>query len=108
MQLYIVPFRGGQGKWQVTSGGSSIPAWTADGKELFYMDPGFNLFALSFKEVNGVPELGVPRQIPVTTSAPTVFYDVSPDGKKILIDNVAQQVSPSVTVVTNFASGLKK
>ncbi len=108
VQLYIVPFRGGQGKWQVTSGGSSIPAWTGDGKELFYLDPGFNLFALSFKEVNGAPELGVPRQIPVTTSAPTVFFDVSPDGKKILIDNVAQQVSPSVTVVTNFASGLKK
>ena len=108
VQLYIVPFRGGQGKWQVTSNGSSNPAWTGAGEELFYMDPGFNLYALSFKEVNGVPELGVPQQIPITTSAPTVFYDVSPDGKKILIDNVAQQVSSSMTVVTNFAGSFKK
>lgn len=108
VQLYIVPFPSGQGKWQVTSKGSSIPAWTRDGKELFYMDPGFNLFAVSFKEVNGAPQLGSPQQIPVTTSAPSVFFDISPDGKKILIDNVAQQVNPSVTVVTNFTAGLKK
>lgn len=108
VQLYIVPFRGGQGKWQVTSQGSSGPAWTKDGKELFYMDPGFNLYAISFKEVDGAPQLGAPQQIPITTSAPTVFYDISPDGKKILIDNVAQQVSPSVTIVTNFAASLKK
>jgi hypothetical protein len=72
------------------------------------MDPGFNLFAISFKEVNGAPQLGPPQQIPVTTSAPTVFFDISPDGKKILIDNVAQQVNPSVTVVTNFTTGPKK
>lgn len=108
VQLYIVPFRGGQGKWQVTSNGSSGPAWTGDGKELFYMDPGFNLFVLSVKEVDGAPQLGTPQQIPITTSAPQVFYDIAPDGKKILIDNVAQQVSPSVTVVTNFTAGLKR
>ena len=108
VQLYIVPFRGGQGKWQVTSQGSSGPAWTRNGKELFYMDPGFNLYVISFKEVEGAPQLGAPQQIPITTSAPTVFFDVSPDGKKILIDNVAQQVSPSVTVVTNFAGSVKK
>ena len=37
-----------------------------------------------------------------------VFYDVAPDGKKFLLDRVEQQVSQSVTVVTNFTVGLKK
>jgi hypothetical protein len=41
-------------------------------------------------------------------SAPQVFYDVTPDGKKLLLDRVAQQVSQSVTVVTNFTEGLKR
>ena len=41
-------------------------------------------------------------------SAPQVFYDVTPDGKKILLDRVSQQVSQSVTVVTNFAAELQK
>jgi hypothetical protein len=36
------------------------------------------------------------------------FFSVTPDGKKILVARVAQQVSPSVTVVTNFTEGLKK
>jgi hypothetical protein len=36
------------------------------------------------------------------------FYEVTPDGKKILLDLVAQQVSQSVTVLSNFAAGLKK
>jgi hypothetical protein len=35
------------------------------------------------------------------------FYDVSPDGK-ILLEQLSQKVSPSVTVVTNFTEGLKK
>jgi len=33
---------------------------------------------------------------------------VAPDGKKILLDRILQQVSQSVTVVTNFTGGLKK
>jgi hypothetical protein len=36
------------------------------------------------------------------------LYDLSPDGKKILLDRMPQQVSQSVTVVTNFTAGLKK
>lgn len=108
VQLYIVPFRGGQGKWQVTSAGASLPRWSRDGRELFYMDPAFNLYIVPVKEVDGAPQLGSPQVIPVKASAPNVFFDISPDGKKILIDNVAQQVNPSVTVVTNFTAGLKK
>src|SRR5207248_9148434 len=50
-------------------------------KELFYMDPGFNLYVLSVKEVGGTPQLGSAEQIPITTSAPTVFYDIAPDGR---------------------------
>jgi hypothetical protein len=37
-----------------------------------------------------------------------VFYDVAPGGKKILLDRISQQVSQSVSVITNFDTGLKK
>jgi hypothetical protein len=33
---------------------------------------------------------------------------VTRDGKKILLDRISQQVNQSVTVVTNYASELKK
>jgi hypothetical protein len=35
------------------------------------------------------------------------FYDVSPDGKRILLDQVSQQTGQSVTAMTNFTAGLK-
>jgi len=107
-QIYVVAFRGGQGKWQVSANGGDLPQWSKDGKELYYMDPTYNLLAVPVKEAGGAPQFGTAQQLVSNWSAPQVFYDVSPDGKKILLDRISQQVSQSVTVVTNFTSQLKK
>ena len=66
------------------------------------------LSAVPVKETNGALRFG-PAQALVTTPATQQFiYDVSPDGKKILLNIVSQQVSQSVTVIANFTAGLKK
>jgi hypothetical protein len=36
------------------------------------------------------------------------IYDVSPDGKKILLSRLSQHGNQSVTLVTNFAEGLNQ
>ena len=72
------------------------------------MDLTFNLFSVPVKHAGGALQFGVAEKLIANWSAPQVFYDVSPDGKKFLLDRVEQQVSQSVTVVTNFAAGLKK
>jgi eukaryotic-like serine/threonine-protein kinase len=107
-QVYVVAFGGGQGKWQVSVNGGIEPKWSKDGKELYYMDPTYNLFEAPVKEVGGALQFGSARQIITNWSAPQVFYDVTPDGKKILLDRISQQVNQSITVVTNFPGGLKK
>jgi Tol biopolymer transport system component len=107
-QVYVVAFRGGQGKWQVSVNGGASPQWSKDGKDLYYMDPTYNLLDVPVKEVGGALQFGTAQQLVSNWSAPQVFYDVSPDGKKILLDRISQQVSQSVTVVTNFTQGLKK
>ncbi len=107
-EVYVVPFKGGQGKWQVSANGGNIPQWSRDGKELFYMDTSYNLFALPVKDAGGALQFGTAQQLVSNWSAPQVFYDISPDSKKILLDRISQQVSQSVTVVTNFTAGLKK
>ena len=84
------------------------PQWSKDGKDLYYMDPTYNLLDVPVKEVGGALQFGTAQQLVSNWSAPQVFYDVSPDGKKILLDRISQQVSQSVTVVTNFTAGLKK
>ena len=107
-QVYVVAFRGGQGKWQVSVNGGASPQWSKDGKDLYYMDRTYNLLDVPVKEVGGALQFGTAQQLVSNWSAPQVFYDVSPDGKKILLDRISQQVSQSVTVVTNFTAGLKK
>jgi hypothetical protein len=107
-QVYVVPFGGGQGKWQVSANGGTQPQWNKDGKELFYMDLRFNLLAAPVTNAGGALQFGAPQRFVNTWSAPQVVYDVSPDGKKFLLDRVEQQGSQSFTVVTNFTAGLKK
>jgi eukaryotic-like serine/threonine-protein kinase len=108
IEVYVVPFGGGQGKWQVSANGGTRPQWSKDGKELYYMDPTFNLFAVPVANAGGALQFGTAQKLVSNWSAPQVIYDVSPDGKRILLDRVEQQVSQSVTVVTNFTAGLKK
>jgi serine/threonine protein kinase/Tol biopolymer transport system component len=108
VEVFVVAFGGGQGKWQVSARGGAAPRWSKDGKELYYMDQTYNLFAVPVKDAGGALQFGAAQNLVSSWSAPQVFYDVSPDGKKILLDRVPQQVSQSVTVVTNFSVELKK
>jgi len=107
-QVYVVAFGSGQGKWQVSANGGAQSKWSSDGKELYYMDMTYNLYAVPVNEVGGALQFGTAQMLVSNWSAPQVFYDISPDGKRILLDRVAQQVSSSVTAVTNFPAALKK
>ncbi len=84
-QLYIQPFPGGGGKWQVTSEESYEPRWSPDGKTLYYYTPG-RLMAV---DIQTVPNLviGKPRAVAAYPNFPIdsgVSYDLSPDGKYII------------------------
>src|SRR5215469_16172782 len=101
--VYVIPFGGGEGKWQISANGGVGAGWNRDGKTLYYVDPSFNLFAVPVKSAGSSLQFGAAEMIaPNTLSAPNVFYQVSPDDKKILTMQVSQQVGQSVTVVTDF------
>jgi len=109
IQVYVEAFGGGSGKWQVSSNGGNVPRWSKDGKELYYLDPAFSVLAVPVQAAGGAVQLGTPQTLVGNWTFPsTPLYDVSPDGRKILLARVPQQVSQSVTVVTNFTAGLKK
>jgi serine/threonine protein kinase len=104
-----VPFHGGQGKWQVSTTEGSQPKWSRDGKELYYAnDISRVLSAVPVSEVNGALQFGAAKALVTAPATQQFIYDVSPDGKKILLNVVSQQVNQSVTVITNFTAGLRK
>ena len=108
-EVYVVPFGGGEGKWQVSPNGGYLPLWSGDGKELHYLDGTSSIQAVPVKPAGAALQFGAPQTLVSRLTILSIpFFDVTPDGKKILVARVAQQVSPSVTVVTNFTDGLKK
>jgi Tol biopolymer transport system component len=108
-EIYVVAFGGGQGKWQVSTNEGSNPRWSRDGKELYYFAVANRaVTAVPVKEVSGALQFGAAQVLAISPASQQGFYDVSPDGKKILLDLVSQQVNQSVTVISNFTAGLKK
>jgi serine/threonine protein kinase/Tol biopolymer transport system component len=108
-QVFVVPFRGGQGKWQVSTTEGSQPKWSRDGKELYFGNDVTRVVSVvSVKDADGALQFGAAQPLVTTPATQQFIYDVSPDGKKILLDVVSQQINQSVTVITNFTAGLKK
>jgi eukaryotic-like serine/threonine-protein kinase len=106
--IYVSGFRGGTGKWQVSANQGLHPLWSRDGKELYYATSGNTVWAMPVKTVTGALQFGVPQQLVTNWSTPDPFFQVSPDGKKLLLYRVSQQVGEALTVVSNFASALRK
>jgi eukaryotic-like serine/threonine-protein kinase len=107
IQAYVVAFKGGPGKWQVSANSAFKPDWSHDGKELFYMDAANSAYALPVKTAGDSIQFGTPQVVVSNWSTPDIFFQLGPDGKKILLFRVSQQVSDSLTVVTNFTLVLK-
>ncbi len=108
-EIFVVAADGRQGKWQVTPNGGQWPQWSHDGKELLYFDLPSNIVSVPVKEIGGVLQFGAPQILVNRWTILTVpFFDISNDGQKLLLERLSQQVSQSVTVVTNFTEGLQK
>jgi Tol biopolymer transport system component len=114
-EIYVRPFPEiNNGRWQVSVGGGTRPAWSRNGRELFYyIDPG-KLMAVSIQPgtgfTAGTPQVIVDGNYLAPQSGRN--YDVSPDGKRFLMiktAQTAQAAAPSeLVVVLNWLEELKR
>ena len=111
-EVYVQSYPSGE-KNLVSKGGGREPRWRADGKELFYLDPANNLVSVEIKTAPHF-EAGAPRKLFTARVSILVGaysrpgYDVSPDGKRFLINTVGrapEQTAP-ITVVLNWRGGI--
>jgi Tol biopolymer transport system component/predicted Ser/Thr protein kinase len=108
-EIYVEAFGEGQGKWQVSSNGGQVPHWSADGKQLLFYDINQSILSVPVSEVGGALQFGAAQKAVNQWTVLTIpFFSISPDGKRFLLERVSQRVNQPITLITNFASSLKK
>jgi hypothetical protein len=112
-EVYVMPFRGGSGKWQISSAGGALPLWRRDGKELFFWSPDNTLMAVSIMVRPSAIEVGAAHVLfrcnnPIGIVGAVSPYDVTADGQRFVLITTPQQTLRSITLVTNWTSELKR
>ena len=112
-EIYVQPYPGPGGKWQISTEGGTEPVWNRNGRELFYRS-GNKMMAV---EIATQPSFaaGQPRMLfegqYVPTPATTPNYDVSADGQRFLMlkpSEPAQAAPTQINVVLNWFEELKQ
>ena len=106
VEIYVQPYPGPGGKWQVSSGGGYRPRWSPDGKEIF------------FRSGDAMMAASVETHPYFTSNTAHVLFtghyahagrDYEADGRRFLMMKSADQKgSASLQVVLNWTRELKK
>ncbi len=112
-EVYVQPFPGPGGKWQISGDGGDTPMWAHNGRELFFVSSD-KLMSVSVMTHTGF-SASTPRMAAHVPPALAIRlgnnkYDVSPDGEHFLFvkANVANEPPDEVRVVLNWSEELKR
>jgi eukaryotic-like serine/threonine-protein kinase len=110
-EVYVAPFPGAGGKWQVSAAGGSGPRWGRDGKEIFYLGLDNKLMAATVNGAGSAFEVGAMRGLFGTRAITNQrsMYDPSPDSQRFLVNTLADEdAAAPITLVVNWPALLKK
>jgi len=112
-EIYVRPYPGPGGKWQISTEGGQEPVWNPNGRELFYRSASAMMAAdLETKPGFSARKAKVLFEGPyLQTSGSFPYYDVSPDGRRFLmLKAVESQASTAkeINVVLNWWEELKE
>jgi serine/threonine-protein kinase len=115
-EVYVRPFPGPGGKWQVSTGGGFMPKWSRSGKELFYRTLGDSRIIVVSYAASGdsfraeKPRLWSPGQF--TSRGFFLNFDLHPDGKRVAVTKAPgsenQPVIGKVSFIFNFFEELRR
>ncbi len=115
-EVYVQPFPGPGGKWQVSTEGGAQPRFRADGRELFYIGLDGTLMAAPITPAAagqpleaGTPVALFPTRIAGGAVPGTVLkhqYAVAPDGQRFLINVTTEEaVTSPITLILHWKPG---
>jgi Tol biopolymer transport system component len=112
-EIYVQPFPGLGGKWQVSTGGGTQPRWRRDGTELFYLSTDKKIMVAAVRKGAGAFDAGVPRalcavEIGGVLGLGTDEFVPSADGQRFLVARTAEPSAWPITVVLDWPASLKR
>ena len=113
-EVYVQPYPGPGGKWQISTEGGTEPVWNRNGRELFFRS-GNKMMAADVTTQPGF-SAGKPRKLfegsYVRSDWPlaSMTYDVSADGQRFLMVKATEQASSAteINIVLNWFEELKR
>ncbi len=109
-EVYLTKFPHPAAKYQVSQNGGTQPVWSKDGKTLYFLNASQQLVSVSVQAGGDSVQLGTPKvlfQTGVRTSISTGGYDLSRDGRFLLVNSLFTNAAP-LTLVTDWTTELKK
>jgi Tol biopolymer transport system component len=112
-EIYIQGFPDAGEKWQISGGGGTMPLWSADGHQIYYVAPDGAIMAVAVHSgstflADTPHRLFIPG-IRLVTGVTRRQYDVSRDGRFLVNINPSQpQIMPSITLVENWTAKLRQ
>jgi Tol biopolymer transport system component/predicted Ser/Thr protein kinase len=109
LEIYVVPFPGPGGKWQVSTGvGGTVPHWSADGRELFYVSGDRDLMTVEVKSGSEFQTSSPKPLFSLSTLTTVSGFEVSRDGRRFLQGIPREATGSPVTLVLNWTADLRK
>jgi len=111
-EIFVRPFPGPGGKWQVSVQGGAQPMWRRDGKEIFFIAPDGMVMSVDVIAGNAF-QVGTPRPLFRTLALASAIdgpaYSVTADGQRFLVRKQSSNASiPPTTVVLNWTAGFEE
>jgi len=109
--VYVERFPGGSPRSKVSLDGGTHPRWTAGGKEIVYWTPPGGIVSTDLVLTDQQIRVGATRTL-LHTPALTLIdartaYDITRDGRRILMRQPAGPPSPGIRVIVNWTAKLK-
>jgi serine/threonine-protein kinase len=111
-EVYVRPFPETSGaRFQVSTKGGTNPAWSRNGKELFYLDGESNMISVPILPGTTFQTGEQAILFPASRYQSNPFsrdYDVTPDGQRFVMIRGESDAAVHVVVVFNFLEELKQ
>ncbi len=111
-EVYVASLSGDSGRWQVSTQGGSVPLWSGNGRELYFLGSQNRLMVVDV-EAAATFRHSAPRALFTAlfnsdgAEEQERFYAPMPDGQRFVVDVLKERATTFLTLVTNWTAGAK-